>query len=239
MHEQLNTDQVYVTVDILILAVREGRLQVLLSRRPSPPYAGLWALPGRFVGLSESTEATARSLLQEMLPLRGAYVEQLYTFSDVSRDPRGRVISVSYLVLLSPQQLQSALAAGSGRLRSFAASCAGLSLALDGGDGVILGEGDLAFDHGRIIRTGILRLRGKIDYTDVGFHFLADQQAFALSELQDVFEAVLGKPTDTSNFRRAVLARYEATGRIEQTEKAEKRRRGRPAALYRVIPRDE
>ena len=95
MHRELNKDQLYVTVDLLIWTVRAGRLNLLLSRRVSPPYAGSWALPGRFIGLDESAETAVTRLLEEMLPVRGPYLEQLYTFTNVARDPRGRVISTA------------------------------------------------------------------------------------------------------------------------------------------------
>ena len=83
-----------------------------------------------------------------------------------------------------------------------------------------------------MIQTGLQRLRNKIDYTDIGFSFLENREEFALGELQTVFEAVLDSKLDSSNFRRFILNRYEKTGRLEQTEQAEKRGRGRPAALY-------
>ena len=92
----------------------------------------------------------------------------------------------------------------------------------------------LAFDHGRIIDTGVQRLRGKIDYTDVGFRFLNDLNAFSLSELQTVFEAVQGKKLDNSNFRRAIRNRYEENGRLVQTAREDKQKRGRPALLYQL-----
>jgi hypothetical protein len=105
---------------------------------------------------------------------------------------------------------------------------------LTAADGTSLIGSDLAFDHGRIIETGVLRLQGKIDYTDIGFRFLNDTEAFSLSELQTVFEAVLDRPLDISNFRRFILGRYEKNGRMVQTEQAEKKGRGRPAVLYRL-----
>ena len=97
---------------------------------------------------------------------------------------------------------------------------------------LILTGGDLAFDHGKIIETGIRRLRGKIDYTEIGFRFLANMGAFSLSELQNVFEAVLGEKIDKSNFRRTIINRYEKTGKLKQTDLPVRRGQGRPAALY-------
>ena len=107
-------------------------------------------------------------------------------------------------------------------------------LRLDGEDGPVLIGSDLAFDHGRIIETGVQRLQGKIDYTDVGFRFLNDLNAFTLGELQTVFEAVLGKQLDKSNFRRTIKARYEDTGKMTLTDREGRKSRGRPSLLYQL-----
>ena len=233
MHETLEQDRIYVTVDMLILTVRDGKLNLLLSRRMNPPYAGRWALPGRFIGTEESAETAVRRLLEEMLPVEGAYLEQLYTFTDVNRDPRGRVISTAYLVILSQRRLEALLREReTSFLRFDIAEQDGLLL--KGKDGTNLVGGDLAFDHSRIIETGIRRLRGKIDYTDVGFRFLNDPSAFSPGEQQTVFEAVLGKELDASNFRRFIRNRYEETGKISAINREEKAGRGRPAALYQM-----
>ena len=231
MHTELNQGQLYVTVDLLVLSVDGGKLQLFLARRVHPPYAGLWALPGRFVALDESAEGAARRLLDEMLPLPGIFLEQLYTFTEVNRDPRGRVISTAYLAVLPAGRLPPETETP---LRPFSAEIREGELRLTGTDGTVLRAGDLAFDHGAIIGMGISRLRGKIDYTEIGFHFLEDRTRFTLGELQAVFEAVLGRPLDASNFRRAVLSRYEKNGRITQTDRMGKAGRGRPSALYRM-----
>lgn len=233
MHRELSRDRLYVTVDILILTVRAGQLEILLSRRTAPPFDGQWALPGRFVGTDESAETAVRRLLDEMLPIPDAFTEQLYTFTDKDRDPRGRVISLAYLVIIPWGRLEPLLGKAGSTFRSFRVTMAGQELCLtDGGED--LSPGELAFDHGRIASTGICRLRGKIDYTDIGFRFLEDPAAFSLGDLQTVFEAVLGEKQDSSNFRRGILNRYERTGRLAQTEREERRARGRPAALYRM-----
>ena len=233
MHSSLEQDRLYVTVDLLIMTVREGKLILYLSRREDAPYAGRWALPGRFVDLEESAEVTAGKLLEEMLPVPGPFIEQLYTFTEVSRDPRGRVISAAYLVIVPEGKLSGAPLQEKTKMKPFEARLEEDGLRLTGEDGTVLRTSDLAFDHGRIIETGIIRLQGKIDYTDIGFRFLNDPDAFPLGELQTVFEAVLGTPMDPSNFRRSILGRYEKTGRLTQTEQTEKKSRGRPAALYR------
>ncbi len=236
LHDFLAQDQIFVTVDILIMTVREGRLNLLLSRRANPPYPGRWALPGRLVATDEAAEAAVDRLLEEMLPVRGAFCEQLYTFTDVDRDPRGRVVSIAYLVIVPWARLAAIPEGQFGGLRRFGVALDAVGLRLTGEDGAALTGGELAFDHGRIIATGVQRLRGKIEYTDIAFRFLNDPSAFYLSELQSVFEAVLDKPVDGSNFRRAIQSRYEDTGLIAQRAPSEQapKRRGRPAALYRL-----
>jgi len=236
MHETLDSTQIHVAVDLLIMTVREGKLTLLLSRRPEPPYEGRWALPGHLLPIEESAETAAQALLAEMLPVEGAYREQLFTFTGVNRDPRGRVISIAYLVVVPWQRLERCLAAPDVKLQCFSVLSGGEPLQLTGADGSLLSEDQMAFDHGQIIRTGIRRLQGKIGYTEIGFHFLYRMDAFSLGELQTVFEAVLCEEMDKSNFRRSILARYEAAGRIRQTEDMQKKGRGRPATLYSYNP---
>ncbi len=234
MRDLRERDRLYVTVDLLILTVRDGRLNLLLSRRKEEPYAGRWALPGRFVGQDESAEEAAEKLLQELLPVRDAFLEQLYTFSEVGRDPRGRVISTAYLVIVPRNRLDALEQEAVTAFSRFEVREDANDLRLAGEDGTLLDGSDLAFDHSRIIGTGVARLRGKIDYTDVGFHFLNDLNAFSLGELQTVFEAVLGRKLDSSNFRRFIRNRYEENGRLVLTDREGRKKRGRPASLYQL-----
>lgn len=233
MHEILQPDRVYVAVDILALTVMDGELCLMLSRRKDPPYEGRLALPGRFVGQEEAAETAVCRLMEEMIPVFDPFLEQLYTFTEVNRDPRGRVISAAYLVIMQPRKLEEVLRAERTQMLPYRISTKSCPLQLTGGDGTTLIGSDLAFDHGRIIETGVQRLQGKIDYTDIGFRFLNNAGAFSLSELQTIHEAILGVELDSSNFRRAILNRYERTGRLWQTAQEEKRGRGRPAVLYR------
>ena len=228
----LEQDRIYVTVDVLPLSVYEGTLYILLSRRKDPPYQGRWALPGRFVKADESAEAAAGRLMHEMLPSGDGYLEQLYTFSELNRDPRGRVISMAYLQIIPWKELQDSIFKGGASMACFEVDLDDKGLRLTSGDETVLAGGDLAFDHGRIIETGIRRLRGKIDYTEIAFRFLSSMGAFSLSELQNVFEAVLGEKIDKSNFRRTIINRYEKTGRMRQADLPVRRGQGRPAALY-------
>ena len=233
MPESLKQDQLYVTVDTLILTVIDGKMCLLLSPRKNPPYEGRLALPGRFIGHDETAEETVRYLMNEMLPGGEPFLEQLYTFTETDRDPRGRVISMAYLVIIPQQKLEMLLEEKKTALQPFRIGSEEEGLQLTGQDGTILAGSDLAFDHGRIIGTGIKRLQNKIGYTDIGFRFLNNADAFSLSELQTVFEAVLNTELDSSNFRRSILNQYEKSGRLWQTAREERRGRGRPAVLYR------
>ena len=234
MHSELDRSRVHVAVDVMVLTMIGGKLRLMLARRPNPPYSGLLALPGTLVGLEESAESAVRRLLGEMLPVRDVYLEQLYTFTQVSRDPRGRVISISYLAIVPAGKMEDLPGREDSVLRPFTVETESRDLLLRGADGSTLTPGDLAFDHETIIRTGIARLQGKIGYTDIGFRFLGNRSRFSLSELQAVFEAVLGKALDASNFRRNTLKQYEESGRIAPTEWTEKTGRGRPSVLYRM-----
>ncbi len=233
MRVSLQPGRIYVTVDILALTVLDGKLCLMLSRRREPPYEGLLALPGRFIGQAETAETAACRLINEMIPVADPYLEQLYTFTDVNRDPRGRVISAAYLVIVPARKLKEAQLEKSFAVRPYRISVGTGPLRITGEDGNTLTGGDLAFDHGRIIETGVQRLQGKIDYTDIGFRFLDNAGAFSMSELQMIYEAVLGTALDSSNFRRAVFKRYERNGHLRQTAQEEKCGRGRPAVLYR------
>ena len=233
MNGSLNQNQVYVTVDILILTVREEKLFLMMSRRTMPPYQNRVSLPGRFIDYDENAETTVHRLLDEMIPVKDPYIEQLYTFSEINRDPRGRVISMAYLVIVSQQRLHAALSRKENVMVPYEITFSQGELRLTDPEGTVLVGSDLGFDHGRIISTGIQRLRGKIDYTDIAFRFIDRLDAFSLSELQTVFEAVLGTSLDQSNFRRSILTRYKKNGRLQEKSPDSKSGRGRPAVMYR------
>lgn len=234
MHLTLEPDQLYVSVDVLIMTIREGRLSVLISRRTQAPYQHCWALPGRLVAVDESAEVTAQRLLSEMLCVRETYLEQLFTFTAVGRDPRGRVISVAYLAVVPWPALEPLLTPENTSLRCFGIRQEGGVMTLEDADGTQLRGSDLAFDHGDMIAACVTRLQGKLDYTELGFRFLRDPQQFTLAELQGIYEAIWGRALDTSNFRRTILSRYEESGRIGQTDQLLRQKKGRPAAIYRL-----
>ena len=198
-----------VTVDVVIITLRGEALEVLLVKRDVAPYRGKWAIPGGFVRLSESLETAARRELREETGVAHVYLEQLYTFGDPGRDPRGRVISVAYIALV-PAPL--AVKAGSDAREA----CWWPMQALP----------PLAFDHDQILRYALARLRYKIEYSAVGFRLLPEK--FTLSELQRAYEIILGEPLDKRNFRR----RLSQAQVIEPTEEV-RTGEARPARLYR------
>jgi len=204
-----------VTVDVVILTLRKRHLEVLLVKRKRWPYEGLWAIPGGFVDPEESLEDAARRELEEETHVRDVYLEQLYTFGDPHRDPRMRVITVVYYALIRADELH--VVAGDD--------------AADAAWFPIEALPSLAFDHADILGYTMQRLRGKLEYTTIGFQLLAPE--FTLSELQEVYEAILSRPLDKRNFRKKVLS----TGILEQTSHARKTGQHRPAALYRFSPR--
>ena len=201
-----------VTVDVVIFSLIEESLCVLLVKRKRWPFAGMWAIPGGFVRMDESLEEAAARELAEETGVRDVYREQLYTFGDPDRDPRTRVITVSYFAIVPAGAVDDPVAG------SDAADVSWFPVdALPA----------LAFDHEEIIDYALTRLRYKLEYTMVGFELLP--ATFTLSELQHTYELILGEPLDKRNFRRKVLSAeiLEPTG--------EKRREGegRPARLYR------
>ncbi len=200
-----------VTVDVVLFTFTQGDLRVLLIRRKREPFKGLWALPGGFVEPNEKLEDAAARELYEETGLQGIYLEQLYTFGDPGRDPRGWTISVAYFAIVS----------------------ADMTAAVHAGDDA--GEADwfdvyrlppLAFDHERIVRYALQRLRYKLEYTGLGFLLLPEE--FSLSQLQSVYEVVLQEKLDKRNFRKKILS-------MNIIEETGKHRHGdhRPAKLYR------
>jgi 8-oxo-dGTP diphosphatase len=201
-----------VTTDIVIFTIRDERLKLLLIRRGGSPFKGKWALPGGFVGIDESLEDCARRELEEETGVSGVYLEQLYTVGAPDRDPRERVITVAYYALIPSDKLAIRAATDAEAVGWFA-----------------LDElPELAFDHAGIVAVARDRLVAKLDYSTIAFQFMP--RRFTLSELQRVYEIILGQEIDKRNFRKWVLA-------LEQIDKTSEQRRDgahRPAMLYRL-----
>ena len=205
-----------VTVDIILFTFRDGLLQVLLIQRKNPPYAGKWALPGGFVRMDEGLEAAALRELGEETGVRDVYLEQLYTFGDPKRDPRGRVVTVSYFALLSADQVISMERQGQIQGNDDASAASWWD---------IYDLPDLAFDHRPILDYALQRLRWKLEWTALGFMLLPE--AFTLSELQQAYETILHEPLDKRNFRRKILASV-----LLKPTRAFREGDHRPAKLY-------
>lgn len=198
-------------VDIVVFTIRENRLHLLLIRRASEPFQGSWALPGGFVHMDETLEEAANRELSEETGIQEAYLEQLYTYGEPQRDPRGRVVSVAYFALIpADAPVRSEGGSDTSQARWFP----------------IDDLPTLAFDHNEIVAYALRRLRYKLEYTAVGFELLPEE--FTLTEIQQTYEIILGEALDKRNFRRRMLA----SGIIEPT-RFKRGGGGRPAKLYR------
>ena len=179
----------YVTVDAAIFGFDYSALKVLLIKRGLDPFKGQWALPGGFVRKGESVnQAVLREIQEEAGIKNELYLEQLYTFGQPDRDPRGWIISVSYFALVNLHNYDIKAATD----------------ATDVGWFEVSNLPKLAFDHNQIIEKAIERLRGKITYQPIGFALLPT--TFTLSALQGLYESILGKSLDKRNFRKKVLS---------------------------------
>ncbi|MCP2343143.1 NUDIX hydrolase [Actinomadura rupiterrae] len=212
--------QAAVTVDLLIYTVRDDELHVLLIERGHAPFEGRPALPGGYVRTGEHLDTAALRELQEETGIDGSrlHLEQLRTYGDPDRDPRGRVITVAYLALGPDMPLAEA------GTDARTAAWVPVRKILDG-------HIDLAFDHGVILREGLERARFQLEYTTVAAAFCTEP--FTLAELRRVYEAVWGLQLDASNFRRKVTG---AHGFLLPTGEHRTQEIGRPAALYRRGP---
>jgi 8-oxo-dGTP diphosphatase len=215
------------TVDLVLFGLREGRPAALLLRRNQHPHLGRWALPGGFVGIDEDLDAAATRVLRDKADIPHAHLEQLYTFGAIGRDPRARIVTVAYLALLPESAFAEAPE------RGLVAAAIEVPWAGEAGGPVtaLSPKGEtlpLAFDHAEILAMAVLRLRGKLDYSEVAFALLPD--LFTLRQLQDVHEAILGTPLNKPAFRRRMLDR----GWLDPTGRHEAGTSFRPAELYRL-----
>jgi len=201
-----------VAVDIVIFTIQAGELRALLVKRGIPPFVDQFAIPGGFVLEDESLDEAALRELKEETGVSDVYLEQLYSFGDPGRDPRGRVISVAYFALIAADH--SALAAGSDAAEARWWPVGNLP--------------DLAFDHRKILDYSLDRLRNKLEYTTVGFQLLPKK--FSLTELQEVYEAILDKKLDKRNFRRKL-----ALLKVLRPTREYRRGGRRPARLFEFV----
>lgn len=199
------------TVDCVVFGLDEDDLKVLLIERNLHPFAGTWAIPGGFIQMDETLEEAAARELKEETGLQKVFLEQLYTFGAVERDPRDRVVTVAYYALVNILDHAVQAATDARNAAWFPVS----------------DTPTLAFDHEEILRVALERLKGKVRYQPIGFELLP--QKFTLSQLQHLYETIMEQPLDKRNFRKKVLSFgfVEETGDI-QTDVAH-----RAAKLYR------
>lgn len=266
-----------VTVDILVFTVTdeekenyrklsEKKLRILLIKRGEHPYLGKWALPGGFVKMDESLDEAALRELKEETNIDDIYMEQLYTWGDVGRDPRTRVISTAYMSLVDSSTLNVKASDDADDAKWFSVSAKTfqeqknvtengyilqqlirLSLSNDEDDlsaviktekivegkvtkikREVIESPDIAFDHAKIIEYGLERLRNKIEYTDIAFNLMPD--LFTLTELQQVYEVILGRELLKANFRRKIA------NMVIETNKYTRDSGHRPSKLFRFNP---
>lgn len=173
--------------DCVIFGFDGGELKLLLIEREKEPFKNKWALPGGFVFMEETTEECAKRILLEKTGIRHMFIEQLYTFSDLDRDPRERIVSVAYFALVNKHQYE--LVAGRDTVKAEWFELSKLP--------------KLAFDHSKILKTAIQRLKGKVSYQPIGFELLDEK--FTLTQLQSLYESILEIQIDKRNFRKKIL----------------------------------
>lgn len=202
-------------VDCVVFAVDDDGLKLLLIQRAHEPFQGEWALPGGFVRIEEGLDEAARRELFEEAGIAPPYLEQLYTFGQLDRDPRERVVSVAYyaLVKLSDHKVRAATDAKDAAWFRVASLPA------------------LAFDHAQIVEVALERLKAKIRYQPLGFELLPVK--FTLSQLQSLYEMVLERSLDKRNFRKKVLS----MDILVETDELERNVAHRAARLYRFDER--
>jgi len=194
-----------VGVDVVVFTIRDEALHVLLAATP-----GDWTLPSDLVHADEALDAAARRALADVAGASDVWLEQLFTFGDVARDPHARTVSVAHYALVSADVVRHG---GNGRGQWWPVAALPLLVA----------------DHRRIIDYALTRLRNKLSYTTVGFQLLP--QRFTLGELQRVYEVILVRELDKRNFRRKV----EMLGIVKPTREQRANITGRPAQLYRFV----
>ncbi len=198
------------TVDCVIFGYDAADLKVLLIQRGLPPFAGDWALPGGFVHLDETLDQAARRELREETGVTDLYLEQLFTFSALDRDPRERVVSVAYYALVDLVSHPIAAATDARGAAWFP----------------VQAVPPLAFDHVEILVTACTRLRSKVRYQPIGFELLPAK--FTLTQLQRLYETILNQPLDKRNFRKKILG----AGLLTELDEVEQDVAHRAARLY-------
>lgn len=225
-----------VTADIVIFTMSEHmKLSILLIQRRDYPYKDCWALPGGFMQANkESVDQTAERELSEETGIEGIYLKQLATFSKPDRDPRTHVVSVAYTALVPRNKLrfQAGDDARDARLFEIDYDINGLRLK---SKNMTIYQNDLAFDHAEIIKTGIIRLRNRIDYEPDAFELLEDKQEFTAFELKQIYDAIKNTNLNNANFRKSFTRNYVNKGIVEKLDTIKTEAGARPATAYKFL----
>ena len=207
----MSFQNIKLAVDAVVFGYEDSKISVLLIRRKYDPFKGNWAIPGGFVKDDESLEAAVERELSEETGIQINYLEQLYSYGDPDRDPRGRVVSVAYFGLIRPNAFKIMAATDAEQVQWFN----------------IDELPELAFDHQKILDAAIKRLQGKITYEPIGFELLDNK--FPFSDLEKLYTTVLGRPIDRRNFRKKILA----INVLDELDEKSTKGTGRPANLFR------
>ena len=208
-------EKMSVAVDLLIFTIDDDKLQLHMIEREEKPYAGMLALPGVFVGIDETLDEAVKRGIKEETGLEDIYFEQLYTFGDVDRDPRMRIISVAYIALIPVEKLMF-------RPDEYVSGAWLVDV-----EDLLEGDDALAFDHREMIEYARRRLANMVENSDIAFHLV--DEMFTLPELQRVYEILLGKKLYKANFRKKI-ARF-----VEETEYMTAGEAHRPSRLYKQV----
>lgn len=204
---------ILVTVDSVVFTIIQNKLHVLLAKRDVAPFKDMWALPGGFVKNEESVDDAAYRDLREETSVKDIYLEQLYTFGNPKRDPRGRVVTVAYMAVVARDNIA---------IKAWAHTKEVWFYPVDK-------LPKLGFDHKEVIHYALKRLQWKLEYTNVSQYLLPKE--FPLTELQRVYEIVLNKQLDVRNFRKKIAQ----LGIIKDTGKMQKWFAYRPAKLFAFV----
>jgi 8-oxo-dGTP diphosphatase len=203
------------TVDCVVFGFDQADLKVLLIKRGLAPYKDTYALPGGFVRINETLEEAARRELEEETGLKKIFLEQLFTFGELNRDPRERVVTVAHYALVKLADHRTHAATDAAEARWFS----------------VAKFPKLAFDHAHIINVAVERLKGKVRYQPIGFELLPPK--FTLSEIQRLYETVLQQSLDKRNFRKKILS----MDLLQELNEFQKGVAHRAARLYRFDER--
>lgn len=202
-------NNITITTDVVLFCLKDNRLQVLTILRNKEPFNGMRTLPGGFVREGETTKDAAMRVLREKAGLTDMYIEQLYTFDNMVRDPRGQFISVTYMATCVESEINFDITEKTEKPQFTPYT------------------NHLGFDHNDILDYAAQRLRYKLEYTTIISSLLPKK--FTFLELQSAYESILEKPIDKRNFRK----KFMSLGLIEETGEKQQGLQQRPALLYR------